>query len=144
MKLVFRPWHNWLDMPHKNKEWHVDDVADEYQEWIEAKGFIDHWSELSDIVYTVTRARWNGYDFDFPISGLYVLIGTLYMLPKYTSRWLFYYQVGRKLSSSQKVTEVRNPIKLEKLHHIARKYDLDQDLFAQTCRRQLKYWPLLK
>lgn len=142
--IVFKLWHNFLDMPRKDEEWHRNDIADELAEYEEAEGFIDRWSELSDVVYAVTRARWDGFESSFPLSLMQVLSGIAYMFPKYTSRWLFYYVAGRKAGAGRKVTEVRNPVKVHKLHHIAKKYDIEPELFAGICERQLKYWPLLK
>lgn len=142
--IVFRFWHNILDMNIKDQTWHENDLADEIQELAEAKSLIDKWSELSDIVYVVTRTRWDGYEMRFPISKTKVAIGTLYMFPKMTGRWLFFYRAGKKAGAVKKLTEVRNPKKLHKLHHIAEKYDVDAEKFVEICKKQLKYWPLLK
>jgi hypothetical protein len=47
-------------MPKYDEEWHRQDMADELTEYEEASGFIDTWSELSDVAYTYTRAKRNG------------------------------------------------------------------------------------
>jgi len=65
------------------------------------------------------------------------------MIPKYSSRWLFFRLAGIKSSASKAVHEVRNPHKTEKLHSIAERNHLDKDKFQKICERQLKYWPLL-
>lgn len=57
----FHLWHSMLDMPKHDDAWHRQDVADEMKELAEAKGFFWRWSERSDVVYTVTRARWSGH-----------------------------------------------------------------------------------
>lgn len=142
--IIFRLWHNLLGMNSKNLEWHEQDVLDELNEYKEAKTISNKWSELSDVVYTVTRARWDGYGIEFPISKSKVIIGAIYMFPKITGRWLFFYRAGKKAGSKKRVTEVRNPIKVHKLHHIAEKYELNSVQFEKICKRQLKYWPLLK
>lgn len=142
--IIFRFWHDFLDMPRKDDAWHRQDISDEFAELDEAEGLIDRWSELSDVVYAVTRSRWDGCLMDFPLTNRQVFIGALYMFPKYTGRWLFFYTAGRRSGANRKVTEVRNPTKTHKLHHIARKYDLNPELFAQRCEQQMKYWPLLK
>lgn len=142
--IIFRLWHNFLDMEIKTLKWHEQDIFDELQEYKEAKSLRDKWSELSDIVYTVTRARWGGHKLNFPIGKTKVVIGSVYMFPKITGRWLFFYRAGKKTGSKRKVTEVRNPKKVHKLHHIADKYGLDTSKFEKICEKQLKYWPLLK
>lgn len=142
--ITYKQWHNLLDMPKKDEQWHKEDIADEYTELDEARGPINRWSEYSDVVYTVTRARWDGYDFASPLSKGLFLYGSLYMFPKYTLRYLFFRQAGKKLRSSRPLHEVRNPKKTHKLHHIASKYDLDPAKFAAICEKQLRYWPLLK
>ena len=133
-----------LDMQVKDRDWHLNDIADELKELDEATGFIDRWSEYSDVVYTVTRGRWTGHHIPSPLHKKHFIYGSLYMFPKYSLRWAFYSRAGKKAGANRKVTEVRNPKKIHKLHHIANKYDLDEDIFVQACKKQLKYWPLLK
>ena len=142
--ITYKTWHNLLDMEKHDQAWHEQDIIDELNELKEATGLIDKWSEMSDVVYTVTRARWSGHKLKFPIQKQKVLIGSLYMFPKYTSRWVFFYTAGKKAGANRKVTEVRNPAKLHKLHHIASKYNIDSDIFASICEQQTRYWPLLK
>lgn len=141
---TFRRWHNLLDMERKDAEWHKSDIADELAELQEAKQLIHRWSEYSDVVYTVTRARWGGHQLNSPIGLHHFAIGAIYMFPKYTLRWLFFYRAGKKAGAITKVTEVRNPSKLHKLEHIANKYEMDSKKFLEACRSQIRYWPLLK
>ena len=42
-------WHNKLNMPKYDEEWHKQDMADELAKYEEAHGLIDTWSELSDV-----------------------------------------------------------------------------------------------
>lgn len=142
--IIYKRWHDFLDMPKKTRQWHIDDVADEYAELDEAKGPINRWSEYSDVVYTITRSRWDGHDIESPLTNWQFAYGSLYMFPKYTLRFAFFKQAGKKLGAKQSLHEVRNPKKVHKLHHIAGKYDLDPADFTATCKRQLRYWPLLK
>lgn len=133
-----------LAMPKKDIEWHKNDIADEVVELSEAKGLINRWSELSDVVYTYTRTKYSGHKVKRPITlGLYYL-GLVYMFPKYTLRWYFYRLIGKKFDKKLKITEVRNPKKQEKLKHIALKYNLDPELFELEVKRKMKYWIFLK
>lgn len=141
--MIVQKWHNWVNQPKKDVAWHQADIADELAELHEATGFIHTWSELSDVVYTVSRARWSGHTFAYPISRIQVFAGYLYMYPKYTSRALFFRQAGRTAGSKVTVQSVRNPKKVHKLNAIAAQYTIDETLFRNTCERQLRYWPLL-
>lgn len=132
--IAFKTWHSLLDMEQKDEAWHIEDVADEMVELSEASGFIDRWSEYSDVVYTVTRARRGGYELKSPLKRRQFLYGSIYMFPKYSSRWLFFNRAGRKLGAKRKVTEVRNPQKLRKLEHIANKYGLEPQEFITVCQ----------
>ncbi|MCC7357619.1 hypothetical protein IT408_03905 [Candidatus Uhrbacteria bacterium] len=132
-------------MPKKSEAWHREDIAAEWKELQEARGFISRWSEYSDVAYTYTRALWSGHaSIQNPLGFWMCYWGLLYMFPKYTLRWLFYRRVGKKLNARVSLTEVRNPHKTEKLYHIAEKYGLDAAKFEVICREQLRYWPLLK
>ena len=125
--------------------WHEADIADELAEYEKAQGFIERWSELSDIVYTYTRARWSDHvGLALPLSLRQFFFGSLYMFPKYTLRWLFFRRAGRKSGARRIVREVRNPAKAEKLNGIARIYGIDEAIFRDVCERQQRWWPLLK
>jgi hypothetical protein len=133
-----------LGMPKHDKEWHMQDIADEIRELKESRSLIYRWSESSDIVYTVTRAWWSGYpDIQSPITGVSFYLAALYMIPKYSLRRLFFRKVGRRMNSSKPVTEVRNPRKTHKLVNIAGYYQLDPNKFVAECNRLLRFWPLL-
>lgn len=143
-KVTYKKWHDFLDMPKEDKAWHENDIADEYKELEEARGFINRWSEYSDVVYTVTRGRWSGHDLGSPLSTGKFIYGSIYMFPKTTLRYLFFRRAGKKARAKQPLREVRNPKKTHKLHHIAKKYDLDPEEFALICKKQLRYWLLPK
>src|SRR5882757_6413756 len=131
--MLVQKWHGWLQQPKYDKAWHEQDVADELEELRQAKGVIHHWSELSDVVYTVSRARWSGHDLAYPLSRGEVLIGHVYMYPKYSLRTVFFRSAGRKAGSLQPVHSVRNPKKTHKLAKIAKENNIDQDLFIKIC-----------
>lgn len=143
-KVVYGRWHDLLDMPKQDKSWHINDVADEYQELAEAVGWLDRWSEYSDVVYTVTRGRWSGHDIESPLTRGRFIYGSIYMFPKYTLRNMFFRRAGKKAGAARPLREVRNPKKLHKLHHLAEKYEVEPDQFIAICEKQLHRWPLLK
>ena len=136
-------WHSLLAMPKHDKKWHEDDLADELEEYHEENSIFMKWSELSDVVYTCSRGNWSGHKIGFPFSKLMYFIGILYMIPKYSGRWLFFRRAGKKAGSLKTLHEVRNPKKTHKLHHIAEKYDIDPKLFQSICEKQLRHWVLL-
>lgn len=131
-------------MPKRDLAWHQQDIADELAEYKEAKGFIFKWSEISDVVYTYTRAHWSGHkEVKFPLSQKHFYFGLLYMFPKYTLRWTFFRVLGNRLKSKIKLTEVRNPTKIHKLDHIANKYNLNPEVFKTEALKLMKFWPFL-
>jgi len=138
MKLL-NTWHDKLGMPKYNEEWHRQDMADELAEYEDASGFVDTWSELSDVVYTYTRAKWSGHTtIDFPLSKIKYFIGILYMIPKYSLRWKFFRKLGHHFDKNLNISEVRNPKKIEKLKTIAEKYNLDPEKFTQQAKVLMK------
>jgi hypothetical protein len=138
-------WHDMLNMPKYDEAWHRQDMADEIAEYWEAKGFIDVWSELSDVAYTYTRAKWSGHgSITFPFSNTRYFAGLLYMFPKYTLRFWFFRKLGKKLDKDLKISEVRNPKKVSKLAVIAEKYNLDPEPFTSEAKKMLRYWVLFK
>ena len=145
MKKLIKHWHNKLDMPKHDLEWHKQDIDDEYTEYKEAVGIIYKWSELSDVVYTYTRALWSGHtDIKFPFNNLQFFIGTIYMFPKYSLRWKFFNTLGKKFDKNLEIKEVRNPSKIEKLHKIAEQYDLNPENFKSEAKKLMKWWVFLK
>lgn len=140
---MIKYWHSLLGMTKHNEDWHKKDLADELAEYNEERSLFMKWSELSDVVYTTSRARWSGHDISFPFSKIMYFIGVFYMFPKYSGRWYFFRRAGQKSGALRPLHEVRNPKKTHKLHHIADKYDLDREQFQAICEKQLRYWILL-
>jgi len=132
-------------MPKYDLDWHENDIKDELEELKEAKGLIHKWSEVSDVVYTYTRANWSGHNkLVFPLKKTHFYIGLIYMIPKYTLRWKFFRKIGKSFDKNLKINEVRNPKKIEKLERIANKYNLDVDLFKDKVQKLSKKWVFLK
>jgi hypothetical protein len=132
-------------MPKNDIDWHVQDIKDELEELKEAEGLVYKWSEISDVVYTYTRAKWSGHkELDFPLKKIHFYVGLVYMFPKYTLRWKFFRKIGKSFDKDLNITEVRNPKKINKLENIADKYNLDKDIFKERSEKLLKRWVLLK
>ena len=142
---LINKWHTKLSMPKYDLAWHKKDIADELKELEEASGLICKWSELSDVVYTYTRAKWSGHqDIEFPFNKTKFVLGSLYMFPKYSLRWKFFNRLGKGFNKDLNITEVRNPQKIEKLKDIALKYNLDPARFTEEANRLIKNWFFLK
>lgn len=145
MKKLIHEWHSYLGMPKYSLDWHKNDIKDELEELKEAKGLIHKWSEISDVIYTYTRAEWSGYkELDFPLKKIHYYIGLIYMFPKYTLRWKFFNKLGKKFNKDLNITEVRNPRKIHKLEDIAKQYNLDSIIFIDEAKRMMKYWVFFK
>jgi hypothetical protein len=142
--MIIKWWHTWLDMPKFSREWHIQDMVDELEELRTAHGFFKRWSEKADVLYTYTRAQWVGYnDIARPLSYIEYAYATVYMIPKYTLRYLFFLHAGKTLKLSIPIKAVRNPDKTQKLASIAQQYHIDEKIFVQQCIKQRKSWLLL-
>ncbi len=142
---LINKWHSYLNMPKHDIDWHIQDIKDELEELEEAKSLIHKWSEVSDVVYTYTRAKWSGHiDLNFPLKKIHFYVGLVYMFPKYTLRWRFFRKIGKSFDKNLKINEVRNPKKIHKLEDIAFKYNLDKNLFKEKSEKLLKKWILLR
>lgn len=130
-------------MKKHDQAWHEADMADELAEFYEETKWFKKWSELSDVCYTYSRSRWDNCAVEFPLNRALYPIGLLYMFPKYTGRWLFFRQAGKKSGAQKPVHAVRNPKKVHKLHKIAEQNGINSKLFEEVCKKQLKHWPLL-
>lgn len=136
-------WHNYLDMKHYDQAWHENDINDELEEYKAETKLMKRWSEMSDVVYTYTRSKWDNCPVEFPLGRRHYYAGLIYMFPKYTLRWWFYRAAGRKAGAKKDIHEVRNPRKIHKLVTIAERSKLDPAVFSEICKKQLKYWILL-
>lgn len=128
---MINTWHKLLGMPKHDKAWHEQDLVDELGEYNQETSIVKKWSELSDVVYTCTRGRWSGHDIPFPFARWQFALGVIYMIPKYSGRWLFFKRAGKRAKTAQTIHEVRNPQKTHKLHHIAEKYEIDPEQFQE-------------
>ena len=142
--MIINLWHSWLDMPKLSRQWHINDINDELEELKEASGLINRLSEKSDVVYTYTRLKWTGFNnFKWPLRRLDYVLGTLYMFPKYTLRYLFYLYVGKRLDKSKRVKCVRNPRKPQKIYNGAIENKIDPEKFVAECKKIYRFWIFL-
>jgi len=131
--------HSILNLPKQDEAWHRKDIQEELIECQEAEGFYETWSELSDLSYTYTRSIWSGYkSIKFPLSTFHLVFGIVYMIPKYTLRWYFFRKLGYQFDKNLQISEVRNPKKTEKLVDIAKKHQLDPNLFRERAEKLLQ------
>ena len=142
--MLINYWHTILNMPKEDWNWHKNDIEDELEELKEAKSLIHYWSEVSDVVYTYTRAKWSGHKIKRPINLGLFSIGLIYMFPKYTLRWYFYRLIGKEFNKKLKINEVRNPKKSHKLKEISLRWNLDPELFEKRVKEKMKFWIFLE
>ena len=125
---------------------HQAQLTKDILEYQEATTFITCLSQASDVIFTTSRARYEGSS----VSNLPTLISNnannaviyAYMMAKFTSRWAFYLAASR-LSGEREVREVVNPRKDENLVAVARRHGLDHIRFSRVARILRCVWPLL-
>ena len=127
--------------------WYRDRLREELGERRAARSFLRKLSETSDIFFSISRARHDG----FPIRTLpdFVVPRHLpvyaYMLAKFTLRWQFYRIAARLCGAARAgaVCEVVNPAKDHKLDEVASRHGIDKATFRRVGRRLRRMWPLL-
>ncbi|KAJ0419150.1 hypothetical protein BJY00DRAFT_166367 [Aspergillus carlsbadensis] len=144
---MLRLWHGVLRLAKQPvASWHRDRVREELKERRTAKTWGHRLSETSDVLFSLSRARYDG----FPIRSLprksvpYNSLAYTYMVAKYTSRWGFY-RVAAYLSGAPRpdlVREVVNPTKSAKLDEVARRHQIDPTKFKTVSRQLLRIWPI--
>ena len=104
-------------------------------------------SEASDVLFTSSRAQYDG----FPVRKLppfvtsrHILVYA-YMLAKFTSRWKFYRTAAILCNAPHYdlVREVVNPSKDQKLEEVASRHQIDPVEFKRVGRQLRRVWPLL-
>jgi len=144
MKIISK-WHDWLGMPKFDRAWHKADIKDELTEYEVETKLLKKWSEASDVVYTYTRSKWSGYELVFPLGRWLYIFGVIYMIPKYTGRFLFFRSAGHRAGADKTIRCVRNPKKLKKLDAIIKEQNIKVDSYKlrRICQKRRRYWPLL-
>ncbi|KAI0114299.1 hypothetical protein GGR51DRAFT_556154 [Nemania sp. FL0031] len=145
MSILFQ-WHKLLGLPRQSlRSWHQERFREELEELNEANNWLERISEASDVLFAISRARYDGFPIaDIPSLRPSNIIIYGYMIAKYTSRWAFYrtlaFLSGAPVTS--KVREVVNPTKDQKLEAVARRHHIDPERFKSTGRRLRRVWLL--
>lgn len=145
---LLRRWHRVLGLSRQSPpSWYRDRLREELRERREATGFWPKLSETSDVFFSISRARHDG----FPVCRLPPFSASrhghvyAYMLAKFTLRWAFYRTAAWLCRSPgyASVREVVNPAKDGKLDEVAARHGINQAEFARVGRRLRRVWPLL-
>ncbi|PWW74497.1 hypothetical protein C7212DRAFT_326931 [Tuber magnatum] len=145
--MLLRRWHRMLGLSRQSPpSWYRDRVREELRERRTAKTPWQKLSETSDVFFSISRARCDG----FPVRTLPPFVASrdillyTYMLAKYTLRWKFYRTAATLCNTPyDKVREVINPNKDYKLDEVASRYQIDPVEFRRVCRQLRRVWPLL-
>ncbi|KAF2759858.1 hypothetical protein EJ05DRAFT_509546 [Pseudovirgaria hyperparasitica] len=144
---IFMRWLSILKLPRQSDlSWHQNRLHEEVEELHEAQTRLEKYSETSDVIFLVYRARHDGFDLSQPQfnDNLRPSLVHLYMVAKYTSRYGFYKMTAWLCKSGRKgaVNEVTNASKDEKLEAVARRHEMDVQEFVTVARRLRRIWPL--
>ena len=126
--------------------WYRERIREELYERRTAKSWLERLSETSDVLFSISRARYDGFPIRTrPSLSCHSAIPYAYMVIKYTSRWKFY-QTAAFLCNApchRSVCEVVNPKKDTKLAEVARRHQIDSAQFRSVGGRLRTIWPLL-
>lgn len=145
---ILRIWHSRLALTRQTlSSWHRDRLREELKERRHADTRLKKLSETSDVLFSMSRARYDGH----PIRTLPSVLNHRYcaaygyMLAKYSSRWMFYRTAAAlcKAPHVGHVCEVVNPSKDEKLVEVASRHQIDPVVFKRVACRLRWVWPLL-
>ena len=146
--VILKRWHKMLGLSRQSPpSWYRDRLQEELRERRNAKTRWQKLSEASDVFFSSTRARYDG----FPVRKLPPFVTSrhllvyAYMLAKFTSRWKFYRTAAIICNTPHydTVREVVNPSKDQKLEEVASHHQIDPVEFRRVGRQLRKVWPLL-
>lgn len=144
---LLQRWHKRLDMPRHPAEWYEVKLVEEIEEERVAATFLAKISESADVIYLITRSKYDGVPVDMELPAFKVrhLLVYPYMVSKYTSRYAFYRAAAKRANCPDvaSVREVINPKKASKLHDLACRHGMDPATFSRVCRKLRRFWPLL-
>ncbi|KAF2666578.1 hypothetical protein BT63DRAFT_415704 [Microthyrium microscopicum] len=148
MNTLLRPFHRALGLPSQSStSWYRARLREELEERRQATTFWHKISETSDVLYTISRAEYDGHHVRNlpPFSVSRHTLPYAYMVGKFTSRRIFY-RTSAMLCGAPKphlVREVVNPIRDIKLEQVASRHGINPDKFKHVGHQLLKVWPLL-
>lgn len=140
-------WHRFLGLRIQHPSWYRARFLEELFERHEARTWCHKLSESADVFYVISRSQHDGHSVGelprFPFleeAPIY-----LYMIPKCTSRWMFYQTAAFICSSPRfrQVREVVNPARDHKLREVAARHQIDADKFVRVCHRLRHFWIFL-
>ncbi|KAF2433053.1 hypothetical protein EJ08DRAFT_647781 [Tothia fuscella] len=145
---LLRRFHQTLGLPQQTSaSWHRARIREELKERRKANTFWDQISETSDVLFSVSRAQYDGFLLRKlpPFSASRHTLPYAYMIGKFSSRCMFYRVLAMLSGAPQAhlVREVVNPSKEAKLHEVALRHGVDPAKFIRIGHRLLKVWPLL-
>ena len=143
-----RPWYRMLGLKREAPAlWHRARLREELRECREAPTLILKLSEYSDVVFTISRADYDGFQIGKVPHFLTVRNFSVYayMLSKFTMRWSFYRTLAYlcKVPHWRRVGEVVNPGRDVNLELVANRHGIDLENFKSVGRRLRRWWPLL-
>ena len=145
---LLQKWHGMLGLARQSPpSWYRDRLREELRERRSAQTFWTKLSETSDVFFSISRARHDGYSVRFlpPFDASRHTLVYAYMVAKYTSRWQFYRMAAVLCSVPHydSVREVVNPGKDSKILEVASRHGINPAQFTRVCRRLRRMWPLL-
>ncbi|CAM1502317.1 Fc.00g043010.m01.CDS01 [Cosmosporella sp. VM-42] len=148
LNTLLTKWHRLLDLPRQSPpSWYRDRLMEELYERRTAITFWNKLSETSDVFFSLSRAKYDGYPLrELPPFSIFRHGAVfVYMFAKYSFRWGFY-RIAAKLCTREReglVREVVNPAKDAKLDEVAGRHGLDKEEFRRVGKRLRYIWPLL-
>lgn len=144
----YRPltcWLNMLGLPRQTpRAWHCDRLREEIRELQKANNGLEKLSEASDVLFSISRARHDGYNIR-PLPSFFdrkYMLVYMYMIGKFSSWWMFFRTAALLCRAPHLMREVVNPAKDKKLRQVAVRHEIDPIRFEQVCQRLLHIWPL--
>ncbi|KAI9712973.1 MAG: hypothetical protein M1812_006720 [Candelaria pacifica] len=141
-------WHKMLALPHQSPpSWYSDRLREEIQELAEAQSYILKLSETSDVFFSISRAKHDGYPIGRlrPCNTPRNVLVYAYMIGKFSLRCGFYLVAAKfcGVKDWRSVRAVVNPKKDRKIDAVAQMYGIDPVAFGRVGRRLRWVWPLL-
>ncbi|KAF8848882.1 hypothetical protein BDZ45DRAFT_255111 [Acephala macrosclerotiorum] len=145
---LLKRWHGMLGLSRQSPpSWYRDRLREELRELQIANTTWQKLSETSDVFFSISRARYDG----FPVRKLPTFVASrhflvyAYMMAKYTSRWKFYRTAAALCNAPHcdLVREVVNPSKDHKLDEVASRHQINPVEFGRVARQLRRVWPLL-
>lgn len=143
LKWLIFAWHRWMDMPLESPQWYLDKIEGEITELVDARGCWARLSERGDVLYSYSRAEFDGIAVLGTYHAYLHLYIALYMVIKLTLRRLYYKRVGARMDPPKDMKALRNPQKDDNLRSLAIKHGYDEIIFLNTAKKIRSRWLFL-